>query len=240
VSTKDEDSMKLYFKKEGSVIASFESSKGCQGISVSSSRCKHIDIQVVRCEALLALIGRAATFVKVDIEMLHHSCIRGLSNLPTSLLPEVVCWEEHDKPFGSAKILRPITDVKLTLGMYEIGYDEVKVVLQGPKAPRFYGLSVEKTGGGQQSGNLAPDEMMHYRSYEKEGNDGKFDTDWRSVEHVLREGMFAPGRDKAPHFFNSNTYFDVCMKLGPHAESRREVLQNLDNFPLSTYSKYTK
>uniref|UniRef100_A0A7S4M5P7 Methyltransferase FkbM domain-containing protein n=1 Tax=Odontella aurita TaxID=265563 RepID=A0A7S4M5P7_9STRA len=239
VSTKDEDSMKLYFKSEGSVISSFEPSKGCQGMSTSNPQCKHVDVAVVRCEALFALVDRAATFVKVDIEMLHHSCVRGLSNLPTSLLPRVVCWEEHDKPFGSAKIRRPITDVKLMLGMYELGYNGVKVVLQGYKAPKFYNLSIEQTGGGQQSGNLSPDEMMHYRSYEKIINEGKFDSDWRSVEHILQEGMFASGRDKAPHFFRAS-YYDVCMKLGPDAEGRREVLERSDNFPLSSYSTTKK
>ena len=82
VSTKDEDSMNFYFKNEGSVIASFEPSKGCQG--------KHIKIPVVRCEAILALIGTAATFVKVDVEMLHHPCVRGLGDLPTYLLPKII------------------------------------------------------------------------------------------------------------------------------------------------------
>ena len=181
------------------------------------------------------MVGRAATFVKVDIEMLHHSCVRGLSNLPSSLLPKVVCWEEHDKPFGSAKIRRPITDVKLMLGMSELGYNGVKVVLQGYSAAKFYGLSIEQTGGEQQSGNLSPDEMMHYRSYEKKENEGKFDTEWRSVEHVLQEGMFAWGRDKPLHLFR-DSYYDVCMKLGPDAKSRREVFQRSDNFPLSSYS----
>ena len=81
--------MNFYFKNEGSVIASFEPSKGCQGFKVTSPKCKHIKIPVVRCEAILALIGMAATFVKVDVEMLHHSCVRGLSNLPTYLLPKI-------------------------------------------------------------------------------------------------------------------------------------------------------
>ena len=85
VSTKDEDSMNLYFKNEGSAP-----SKGCQGFKVTSPTCKHIKIPVVRCEAILALIGMAATFVKVDVEMLHHSCVRDLSNLPTYLLPKII------------------------------------------------------------------------------------------------------------------------------------------------------
>ena len=235
ISTKDEDSMKLYFKNEGSVIASLEPSKGCQHINPNSPACKHIDIPVVRCESVFALIGRAATFAKVDIEMLHHSCIRGLKNLPTSLLPQKVCWEEHDKPFGPAKILRPITDVELILGMSELGYDKVKVVLQGDKAGKFYGISYEQSGGGQQSGNLDPDDMMHYRSFEKESNDGKFDVDWRSVQHVIEEGMFTKLRDKSAHFFRSG-YFDVCMKLGSDAENQREIMSHPENFPLSSYS----
>ncbi|OEU11141.1 hypothetical protein FRACYDRAFT_246252 [Fragilariopsis cylindrus CCMP1102] len=85
-----EDSMDFYFKNEGSVIASFEPSKGCQGFKVTSPECKHIKIPVVRCETIIALIGMAATFVKVDVEMLHHSCVRGLSNLPTYLFPKIV------------------------------------------------------------------------------------------------------------------------------------------------------
>lgn len=73
--------------------------------------------------------------------------------------------------------------------------------------------------------HTAPNDMMHYRSYEKKDNSGKFDTKWRTVEKVLQEGMFAPGQDKPLHFFNANIYYDICMKLGEDT-SRRDIMKN--------------
>lgn len=239
VSTKDEDSLRLYFKEEGSVIASFEPSKGCQNISPSNPRCKHIDVAVVKCEAVFQIAGRAATVAKVDIEMLHHACIRGLKNVPTKILPKVVCWEEHDKPFGSAEILRPITDVKLILGLSELGYDKVKVILSGPAARRFYQISEDQAGTGKQSGTMTPEEMMHYRSYEQSEDRKTFDTKWRSVSHVLKEGMFYHPPDSPRHYAESLNYFDVCMKLGDNAEKARDILSRSENFPLSSYHPNT-
>jgi len=230
------DVMPLYFKKEGSVIASFDVTKGCQNISPTNPKCMHRDVGVVYCEALLELIGSQVNVMKIDIEMLHHSCVRGLSRLSRSdWLPKYVCWEEHDKPFGSGKIPRPITDVKLILGMYELGYDSMKVVMQGPKAATFYGISKAEAGFGQGSGALTPEEMMHYRSYER-NNDKKHDTRWLPVGDVVQEGLFAPGQDKPSHFFKHGTYYDICMRLGDNAAERKEVLKQPDNFPLSSYS----
>jgi hypothetical protein len=87
-------------------------------------------VQVLQCAAVLQLGAKQADAIKVDIEMLHHSCIRGLHHLDSLLLPKTVCWVEQDKDFGSAKISRHVTDVKLILGLYELGYDGIKIVLQ--------------------------------------------------------------------------------------------------------------
>ena len=228
LSTKDDNGMKLFFKEPGSVIASFDANKGCQGLRVTDPKCLSVEVPVVRCDALFAYIGRPATIAKVDIEMLHHSCMRGLRNLPSSILPKTVCWEEHDKPFGPARIRRPITDVKLILLLSELGYSQVKLVLEGPRVHKYYGVSADKAGGGQQSGNLTPDEMMHYRSNEKKENESGFDNDWRSVAHVLQEGVFAPPKNWGVRGY----YFDICMKLGPNAEKERLAMSRYENFPL--------
>jgi hypothetical protein len=236
VSTEEADPMPLFFKQEGSVIASFDPKKGCQGVRSDSPGCKHRDVEMVRCEAIIILLNKAPELMKVDIEMLHHSCVRGLHRLPTPLLPQHVCWEEHDKPFGTGGMLRPVTDVKLVLGMHELGYDEVKVVMQGYKVSKYYGLRADQEGGhGQGSGSLTVDEMMHYRSHERT-EDGSFNTKWLKVNEVLKEGMFAPARDKPKHFFAASTYFDICMRLSPHAAQLREDQAKPENFPLSSYA----
>jgi hypothetical protein len=109
--------------------------------------------------------------------------------------------------------------------------------MQGPKAARYYGISREAAGFGQGSGIQTPDEMMHYRSYET-NPDGKFDTNWREVHDVLQQGVFAPGSNKAPHFFylGGGTYYDICMKLGNDAATNRAKRQNPDSFPLASYA----
>jgi len=192
---------------------------------------------VVRCEAILKLINAQAEIMKVDIEMLHHTCVRALHFVETKLLPKHVCWEEHDKPFGSAGIRRPITDAKLILGLYELGYSQVKIVMQGPRAANYYGLSKEQAGFGQGSGTLEPDKMVHYRSHERHPDTGAFDTEWSQVHEVFQQGIFAPARDKPLHFFEyRGTYYDICMKLSRDAETIRPVLQQADNFPLSSYA----
>lgn len=232
----DEDEpMPLYFKTAGSVIASFVREKGCQG-AVYTKKCQHVDVPVVQCDAILTLANVQAEIFKVDIEMLHHSCIRSLHRLDTDLLPKYVCWEEHDKPFGEDKSKRPITDTKLILGLHELGYDGIKLVMQGPWSAKFYGLEKGQAGHGQGSGTLTPEEMMHYRSYED--NEGqKFDTAWRTVERVLQQGVFAPGNDKKPQTFTGKAYFDICMKLSPEAARLRELRTKQRNFSLGSYAE---
>jgi hypothetical protein len=235
LATEEAEAMPLYFKNEGSVIASFVQIKGCQGLPSNSPKCLHADVEVVRCEAILQLINAQVETMKVDIEMLHHSCLRGLHRLETSILPKYVCWEEHDKPFGSARTRRPITDTKLILGLYELGYDGVKVVMQGHPAPSYYGIDKSVAGFGQGSGSLSPEEMMHYRSHEQHA-DGKFDTDWRQVHEILQEGVFSQTLNKSAHFLQ-RCYFDICMKLSPDAESKRAKRQEPGSFPLASYAK---
>lgn len=189
VATEESEAMPLYYKKEGDVIASFVENKGCQNLKPGHKNCYHTDVQVVQCEAVLQFVNQQADIMKVDIEMLHHACIRGLHHLDSSLLPKTVCWEEHDKDFGTAKIPRPVTDVKLILGLYELGYDNIKIVLQGLRAHKFYGIDRGLAGHGQGSGSLTPKEMMHYRSYE-EHEDGSFDADWKTVPAILQQVSF--------------------------------------------------
>ena len=236
LSTKEAEAMPLYYKQEGSVIASFVKEKGCQG-AVQTRRCKHTDVEVVRCESILRLINARAELMKVDIEMLHHTCLRGLHRIESELLPKYVCWEEHDKPFGPGRVKRPLTDAKLLLGMHELGYDQVKLVMQGPKAFRYYGIPRETAGFGQGSGTQTPEEMMHYRSHESHEN-GKFDTDWRQVHEIFEQGIFAPAKDKKPHFFNlrGGTYYDICMKLSPEASELRLKRQDPESFPLASFA----
>jgi hypothetical protein len=235
VATEDAEAMPLYYKKEGDVIASFVENKGCQNLRPGHPKCLHTDVQVVQCEAVIQFANAQAHIMKVDIEMLHHACIRGLHHLDSSLLPKIVCWEEHDKDFGTAKIPRPITDVKLILGLYELGYDSVKIIMQGLRAFKFYGIDRSKVGHGQGSGSLTPDEMMHYRSYEDHA-DGSFDTDWRSVSSVLQQGVFGPGGPGKPANFFKTHYYDVCMKLSPNAKEARKTRQETENFPLGSYA----
>ena len=249
LSTKEAEAMPLYYKQEGSVIASFVKEKGCQG-AVRSDRCKHTDVEVVRCEAILRLINAQVELMKVDIEMLHHTCLRGLHNLESELLPKYVCWEEHDKPFGPARVERPLTDAKLILGMYELGYSEAKIVMQGPKAFKYYGIPQEAAGFGQGSGTQTPEEMMHYRSHEinpydnnnKNKNAGgankNFDTDWRRVHDIFQQGIFAPAQGQRPHFFSpvSGTYYDICMKKDPRSKYLRRMRQDPESFPLASYA----
>jgi hypothetical protein len=236
VATEESEAMPLYYKKEGDVIASFVENKGCQNLAPGHEKCLHTDVQVVQCEAVLQFVNKQADIMKVDIEMLHHACIRGLHHLDSSLLPKTVCWEEHDKDFGSAKIPRPVTDVKLILGLYELGYDGIKIVLQGRRAHKFYGIDRTLAGHGQGSGSLTPDEMMHYRSYE-EHDDGSFDADWKTVPAVLRQGVFGPGGPGKPARIFETHYFDVCMKLSStNPKEVRELRQSAENFPLGSYA----
>ena len=235
LSTKDSAAMPLYYKQEGSVISSFDETKGCQG-AVGTSRCHHTDVEVVRCESILHLLNAQAELMKVDIEMLHHTCLRGLYKIAdTSLLPRHVCWEEHDKPFGPGRVPRPITDAKLILGMFELGYDRIKIVMQGPKAAKYYNIPKESAGFGQGSGTQTPDEMMHYRSYE-DNQDGSFDTKWRSVNDVFSQGIFGEGKDKPRHFFRGATYYDICMKLTDNAAEIRTARQDPESFPLASFA----
>ena len=235
LSIEDAEAMELYFKEEGSVVSSFVKKKACKGIFGDDPRCKSVKVPVVRCDALLSLVEMPAEFVKIDIEMMHHSCVRALNKLPTSLLPNTVCWEEHDIPFGTAGIQRPLTDAKLILGMSELGYNRIKLVLLGEAAYMYYGIPKEKTGGGQQSGNISPDEMMHYRSFEKEGNNGKFDTEWRTVSKVFNEGLYHYPSSQLQYIRNI-VYYDICMRLDPGSENLRETLSKPENFPLSSYA----
>lgn len=235
LAVEEAEAMPLYYKQEGSVIASFVKNKGCQGVANDPNKCFHTDVEVVRCESILELIDAQPELMKVDIEMLHHTCLRGLHKVDSAILPKYVCWEEHDKPFGPAHVKRPLTDAKLILGLYELGYDGVKIVMQGPKAPAFYGISKDVAGHGQGSGTLTPDEMMHYRSYESNA-DGSFDTNWREVHDIFKEGIFGPGLDKPAHFFKFATYYDICMKLSPRAATARAKRQDPESFPLASYA----
>lgn len=239
LATEEAEAMPLYYKQEGSVIASFVKEKGCQGALFDPTKCHHTNVEVVRCESILHLINAQAELMKVDIEMLHHTCIRGLHRIPTHLLPKYVCWEEHDKPFGPARVERPVTDAKLIMGLSELGYDGVKIVMQGPKAWKFYGIDRDAAGFGQGSGTQTPEEMMHYRSYEDHEN-GNFDTQWRPVHEIFSQGIFGPGtKDKPSHFFNvsGGTYYDICMKLSPNAANARIKLHDPESFPLASYAE---
>ncbi len=236
LSLQESEAMPLFYKQEGSVIASFVQNKGCQGLPLDSEKCLHTNVQVVRCESILHLINATVELMKVDIEMLHHTCIRGLHNVNTALLPRTVCWEEHDKPFGPAQVKRPLTDAKLLLGLYELGYSQAKIVMQGPRAAAFYGLAKDVTGHGQGSGKLTPDEMMHYRSYESHVEDGAFDSDWKPMEEIFLQGIFGPGKDKPENVFRGNTYYDLCVKLSPNAETLRQKRQDPESFPLDSYA----
>jgi hypothetical protein len=252
------DGMPLYFVKEGDVRASFMREKGCLGHPVGSRRCKHVIVPTVPCESILQLIGTGggttsdttpvrAEILKVDIEMMHHTCLRALQNLDANLLPKYVCWEEHDKDFGTARMKAPMMDTKLMLLLYELGYDGVKIIMQGPYAPRFYSFTGNQAGGGSFSGDIHPEEMFHYRSYEQhgvttvEGGGQKlvFDADWRSVSDVLTEGIFGRGQPvpgtnlpKMRHFHRPTTYYDFCMKLNLE-NPMGTIRQRPENFPIS-------
>jgi hypothetical protein len=179
--------------------------------------------------------------------MMHHTCLRALQNVDTNLLPKYVCWEEHDKDFGTARMKAPVMDTKLMLLLYELGYDGVKIIMQGPYAPRFYSFTGNQAGGGSFSGDIHPEEMFHYRSYEQHGVTNEegggqklvFDADWRSVSHVLTEGIFGRGQPvpgtnlpKRKHFSRPTTYYDFCMKLNLET-SPGTVRQQPENFPIS-------
>jgi FkbM family methyltransferase len=236
LAIEEAESMPLYYKEEGSVVASFVKEKGCSGWR-QGAKCFEHNVQVVRCESLIQLIDARADIMKVDIEMLHHACVRSLSRLETRLLPKHVCWEEHDKAFGPGRVMRPITDAKLILGLSEAGYNQVKIIMQGPNASKYYKVEKNVTGHGSGSGVLHPDEMSHYRSHET-NKDGEFDTRWMSVEQIFTEGLFGPAKVKPLHFTNprGGTYYDVCMKLNPAAETTRPLLEHPDSFPLASYA----
>jgi hypothetical protein len=259
------DHMPLYFVTEGDVAASFVPEKGCRGFPVTAPECRHLDVPTVPCESILQFIGHGldgdtsplvrAEILKVDIEMMHHTCLRALQHVSSDLLPQYVCWEDHDKDFGSAKMKAPIIDVKLIILLYELGYDWIKLVMQGMESGPFYGhTDRQNVGYSKFSGNLHPEDMIHYRSYEdhdvsyeQEGRKGKppflvFDTRWRSVADVLMQGVFTPGRTMpgtniplAKRFDRARTYYDICMKLDIDATTaqRRAIRQHPENFPIS-------
>lgn len=237
VGTEDMDAMPLYYKDDGAVVASFVRTKACRAMSVNNPKCKHRDVQVVRCESVVKIVDAPAKIMKVDVEMLHHACVRSLHRVDASLLPKTVCWEEHDRPFGSANIPRPITDAKLILGLFELGYRGIKVVMQGPLAAQFYRVSRGTAGAGGGSGTLDPDEMMHYRSYE-DNKDGNFDTNWRDVNQIIEQGIFAAGSNRTEIFKYKSRgyYYDICMKLSPNAAQLASLHQQADNFPLGSYA----
>jgi hypothetical protein len=222
--------MPLWYKEEGSVTSSFVKGKACSSMP-KGAECMHTDVAVVGCAAILQLIQAAPELMKVDIEMLHHTCLRALHQLPSELLPKHVCWEEHDKPFGSARIMRPITDVKLILGLFELGYTSAKIIMQGPSAWRYYGAeNRELIGHGQGSGQLLPSQQMHYHS-NQDHEDGSFDTKWVPVNKILQQGVFGASPKKT---YGRNNYFDVCMKLDNHPN--RPLFQKPENFPLASYA----
>jgi hypothetical protein len=259
------EGMPLYFIKEGDVRASFMQEKGCVGYPVDAPECKHVVVPTVPCESIVQLIGTGggisdggtpirAEIMKVDIEMMHHTCLRALQNVDTNLLPRYVCWEDHDKDFGTARLKSPIMDTKLILLLFELGYDGIKIVMQGEAAAPFYGFRNPREAGlWKFSGNLHPEEMLHYRSYEQNNvtyyqKRGKwlpalvFDTHWRSVSDVLLEGVMSPGRavpgtnlPLAKHFNREKTYYDLCMKLNlaDNAQASRSIRQHPENFPIS-------
>ena len=228
--------MPLWYKFEGSVTSSFVKNKGCSGLQ-KGKPCLHTDVEVIHCNAILDLIKMSPEIWKVDIEMLHHVCVRSLSHSDPKHLPKYVCWEEHDKPFGSSKTQRPITDMKLILGMYELGYDEIKVVMAGRPAPKWYGAENKETAksAGQNSGSLKPEEHMDYLSFES-SKDGKFNRKWVSVDQVVNRGLFrVPARDDGINFQKNGMFFDVCMKKALDAEDIVKIRKEPENFPLGLY-----
>ena len=106
--------MPLYFIRKGHPMASFNKEKACY---FRPKHCKQQDVKVIQCKAVFELLGQPADYVKIDIEMLHHVCLQALHLLPPPLLPKIVCWEDHDRPFGPAKVPTSLTDLKLILGL---------------------------------------------------------------------------------------------------------------------------
>jgi len=225
------DTLPLWYKFEGSVTSSFDKAKGCSGLKEGQD-CLHSDVPVVPCEALLEYIDLQPELWKVDIEMLHHVCVRALYKVKPALLPKYVCWEDHDKPFGTAKIHRPITDAKLVLGMYELGYNAVKVIMAGPNAAMHYKLSKEMVGGGQFSGKLEPEELLDYRSNEKSAS-GEFNKQWGSVHELFERGLYGRGCAMDPQV--KSFFFDICMKRADRYLDLRSQRLEESNFPLSSY-----
>lgn len=123
------------------MFSSFEPVKACgEDKSIWESRCEQVTVPLLRCEALWAFgkpeyikvcmhcMGVVNTSTsKVDIEERHYACIRALQNLPPSLLPKYVSWEMHEHAFGMPY---PLMDTKLMIMLWELGYEDIKVVAQ--------------------------------------------------------------------------------------------------------------
>ena len=231
-----ESEVPLYYKKEGSVIASLVRRKGCQ-MAEHEPMCKWVKVPVVPCETILQSLGVAPQLMSVQLNMMEHSCIRGLHRLNNpELLPKQVCWLEHDKQFGDASlgIARPLTDIKLVLGMYELGYETMKVIVRGRGDHAYYGYQSKD----EKPVLYDPNAAMHFRKYEdhlvEDATMRTFDTDWVAVETVLAAGLYNFGVKPRP---SKSAYFEICMELSEFAnEIRTYRKDNPDSVPLSSFA----
>mmetsp|Transcript_22705 Transcript_22705/g.37568 ORF Transcript_22705/g.37568 Transcript_22705/m.37568 type:complete len:406 (+) Transcript_22705:122-1339(+) len=218
--------MPLYYLRKGHPMASFNKAKACGMLGTKyMNRCQSSKVQVVNCLSVLEIGGKSADYLKIDIEMMHHVCLQALHSLPSLLLPKIVCWEDHDKPFGTARVPAPVTDMKLILSLWELGYDGVKIIGQGPVAMELYGKRYD-VGNGQKSSKLTPDQQLHLDPWTQ-----NYDTQWKTIDYILHQGIMPK------HNLTGSTYpglyYDICMKLADDAESLRDVRHQKENQPIS-------
>jgi hypothetical protein len=215
--------MPFYFLRKGHPQASFNKEKACMGLP--ETRCHSTSVRVVTCQSILELIGQPVDFLKIDIEMMHFTCLQALHFLQPQLLPKTVCWEEHDKPFGSAQVPNPLTDIKLMLGLWELGYDGVKIIGQGPVAAELYN-DWSIVGNGRWSPKMSVEKLKHLEPWTKD-----FDTEWKTMEHVMTRGIM-PHHNLTGHAY-AGLYFDICMKLSENATMLQDLRLQRENLPIS-------
>ena len=153
----------FYVNKRRPETSSFDASKASLLGAIT-----RMSVPTVRCEDLWSLLcGHRPMYLKVDIEELHHVCIRALARVPTSQLPSFVSWEMHDVAEGRY----PVLDVELILLLYHLGYGKMKVVTNW------------FSGSGTSSGGRLPDQMVDFATNR---------TGWVGVDNVLIRGIGNP------------------------------------------------